>query len=1256
MTLLRNLYRCTIILILVSIPAFAQNGWESIGRNDNREARRLFTERLKADSTDRDALKGLIYLAELEGDPHSYIASINTLIRHHWEEPIFLLFRDSYDGPIEEALNSGRLSEQVKADARIRMAQDLKADRKFAEAEKVFGEHFGRYDWSLLGPFKNPAGSAHAQTFPVEKEPYDAGRTYIDESGLELKWLTPEYCGRNGEINFTKHLLERVNDTYFANTFLTTKTPSRVQLRLGRSAPVKIWLDDHQVYESADPIAFEYDGEIIELDLPAGTHRLLVKLSAIPLYVTRDDEYDLFEFFDSPDFNQDVLSIRLTDTSGALLRGVESRASGNYTPARYDVTVRRLAAVEYYRKRIEAEPGNWFNYYALCKAFMNYGMVQESEEFFVKALRRNPENVCLKYLAAKSYATNGKIEAAYNVLNGVDMERTPIYSILFDRLQEIDMDNEEDRYLAALNTLRGVAPSNYQIISLMVSYYVKKDMDEERDAFIDSISAAYPTYADYLEPQKSIHDVEERHSLADDERRSQVDSLRSVLKDRYLIDDYETVIDYYRDQNDHDEVVRLYDEVIGGSPYTVRYRLSKSYELFENKRFAEALRVMDTVLTIAPHNESALELVGDIYDQMKDKQRALEYYRKVQRSGQRGYYFNNSVESKIEKIEGPRAYKSFFDTKGFAEVLADKGWLDRYKGEEAVVLMYTRDMIMDTNEQIRTYSRMMVKILSEAGANTWTQTGFGYMGDLDFVKVVKANGAEVVPDRRGDYVVFKNLVPGDLIQIEGQDLSSPSQYFDHEFFDISVFGFSAPVYYSKLEVMVPKGKYLGVQHHRLPGEAVKSVKGSYDSYRWEYSTLPKIAEEDAVIDRMDLYRNVFVSTMPDWSKVVDWYSRLTYRKFEPTYDIIELVDSVVDDNMSQEEKVIAVYNYITKEVNYSSVPFLQSAHIPKKSNLTLSARIGDCKDVATLMITMLRAAGVEAYYTLVKTNTFTHQKILPSIYFNHVIVAVELNGKMRYLDLVTDFYPHYVLPQSDAGAWALLVKKGETALFQLPQDDLDAEKNTAVIDVEATLNIDRSLDLEVKTVSEGIRGGDLREHLYATSPDEHKNYILASMGEEAFTDLHLVDWKYENQTEITEPLRASYTFNSARFSDKVSNLLIFRIPYMVSIPTSKALLSKTRQNDLNLTEIADVTPVHQRVLLRFPKGYTLTEFPQDISVAGKYGSYKVRFTKHKEGLMIEKQQQFFVTQVPATEFDAFKEFYLRILDIDAAKYAVMGKR
>jgi len=83
------------------------------------------------------------------------------------------------------------------------------------------------------------------------------------------------------------------------------------------------------------------------------------------------------------------------------------------------------------------------------------------------------------------------------------------------------------------------------------------------------------------------------------------------------------------------------------------------------------------------------------------------------------------------------------------------------------------------------------------------------------------------------------------------------------------------------------------------------------------------------------------------------------------------------------------------------VSFRQSALVPQKARTVLVTKIGDCKDVATLGISMLHEVGIKADYVLVQTHWWREKTSMSSLplAFNHCIVRWRLNRESVLLIL-----------------------------------------------------------------------------------------------------------------------------------------------------------------------------------------------------------------------------------------------------------------
>ena len=729
-------------------------------------------------------------------------------------------------------------------------------------------------------------------------------------------------------------------------------------------------------------------------------------------------------------------------------------------------------------------------------------------------------------------------------------------------------------------------------------------------------------------------------------------ALKSV-KNNYVESDFNIAIDYYKERNKYDKVISLYDELIVGSPHVFEYRMEKAQYQFEQKEFAASNETLKEILLISPYDVDVFEQMADNFEKLAKKEEAIKYYKLAMKNNI--FSASKSTVDKLEKVEGIKQYKNLFVTPSFNDILKDNGWKEKAVGKDALVLMFTRDIAVTEHNMVNVYQKLMIKILTDAGVNRYTQYNFGFLGNLSYIKLIKKDGSELIPDQRGANVVFKDLAPGDLIQIEANTFYSLSSLYDREFNFNHYMTLDDDIYFSKLEFALPKEKELIYTLHKVKNTLETEVKGNYRHYKWIHNNIQGFEYEEATPDRADPFANIAVSTMKDWTKVVNWYLDLTYRKTESTYEIDAILDTIITKGMSKEDKIKAVYNYITKDVKYSFTSFLNTRFVPKDPANTCSAKIGDCKDVAAVMVTMLRRLNIDAWFTLVKTNQMNYFNLVPSLTFDHAIVGYELNGKINYLDLTTDYYPFEVLTQSDNNAWSLLIKEGEKEIKRLPDDLLSVEKNLITMNIQVDVKSDRSAKIKVKATFPGISGGDIREEISRTSNVKQKDYLKELFGVGVFQNLTVDSFHFENMKEFSQPLVGYFEMTTTKYADEVSNLFIIRMPYMIGIPMSNAINTNVRHNRLKLESVLNIQPVKQNISMTFPAGYNLTELPDKISSTNKYGKYEVQFKRTNNGIEIEKMQKFNQNIIEIDEFQSFKNHYLELLDLDNKKIAIQRK-
>jgi tetratricopeptide (TPR) repeat protein len=1290
-SIMKQLFLGAALLCFFSITnAAAQGGWDYIKKNDNRQAQETFLQTLKTDSLNVDALKGMIYLCNISKNDYDLKKYTSRLLKQVKDPSYYYLF-----GYASAFMDNNKQKPLMKTPAKFEIENKISEastqfyDRKFDESAKTMASTVSLFNWSYIGPFKNMNGYGYELAYPVEKNnfEFDVAKSYTNYNKVDLKWVTPLHTSKNGHLNFETHCITDRDAVYYANTYIELKSDQKIQLRIAREYPAKIWIDNKLVFSNREQINFSWDAETVDMNLKGGWHRILVKYCKGSFFTGKNGGSGYGDYGSDENFNSESsisfsdfsallgrtsfnaggenISFRLTDTDGKLIECTSVSAPQDFVTADINPVVKDKEELAYFKSLIDKDPNDWFNYYLYYKAAFKGGYTDEIEEFVYTTWKKNSDKVFFKYITNEIFRENGKKEKADKVISGIDMTTCPVFTLMYDDLKQIDQENEPNEYLKKIDEIRSVAPSNLFMIRRMLEHYDKQGMDAERKSMAKELIKTYPRYEyvlkEYLEDDNKPTDYDIGNRSDYSAKKEEKEAAKSIKK-YYSIYDYNTLIKKYKGLNQSANTLKLYNEIISIEPDNFDARREKAEYLFNLEKHEEALKELEIILASQPYNSADYELMGDIFKDKENNARALECYKlaKQYESSEGGYSLfgfdvggGGELDEKIDKLQGQKLLKTKFNSRNLDEIIADETDLEKYSDEESVILGFVYDIMLEKDGTANLFSKMAIKVLTDAGAKTWTEYDFSFLGNLSTCKVIKANGSEFTPDKSGGFVVFKNLEPGDIIKLEGNYKWNVGTELGKELIQFNYLNFHVPIRYAKIEYGVPENSNFNYLLHNIPNNLEKRNVDGFDFYKWEYKDLKKVAQEEAIVDQTDMYGNIMVSTMNDWSPVVDWFKAKSYRKLEPNYELRAVCDSIIKPGMTDDQKVIAIYNYITKEIKYSYTRLLQSNYIPKNTDLTISSRIGDCKDVASLMIALLQMEGIESYYCLVKTNQFFHQKTLPSLYFDHVIAAYKLNGKMNFVDLTTDYYPFYVLNENDVNAWGLLIKDGEKELFQLPCDNLDPTKNLTVHEVNATLARDKSVDIKVNTTFNGMNGGMLRELNALKSRDNFEQEVLFYLGDGQYDNFSLEDYKFENVDEITAPLKGNFNFKAMNFSDNIVDIYFTRVPLMQGMKTTNIFSSSKRFNTIELSEICRVTPSLQKIKLDFPKGTTVRKMPADVNIENEFVKYSLKFQKTPTGIYVERYQEFKTSEIKAADFKKFRELYLALLDHDRTKIGLI---
>ena len=141
---------------------------------------------------------------------------------------------------------------------------------------------------------------------------------------------------------------------------------------------------------------------------------------------------------------------------------------------------------------------------------------------------------------------------------------------------------------------------------------------------------------------------------------------------------------------------------------------------------------------------------------------------------------------------------------------------------------------------------------------------------------------------------------------------------------------------------------------------------------------------------------LFTTTETSWEETsAHLYS--FYRQ-AGVYDPVELKELELTE--VNEQTIINNIRFVQDNIRYRSESNGIFSHTPKAASKTLKKRTGDCKDKSTLLLSVLRAMGIEANLALVNTGLKNGiDTLMPSPFlFDHMIVHFIWQGKAWFVD------------------------------------------------------------------------------------------------------------------------------------------------------------------------------------------------------------------------------------------------------------------
>ncbi|HJQ38954.1 MAG TPA: DUF3857 domain-containing protein [Thermoanaerobaculia bacterium] len=266
------------------------------------------------------------------------------------------------------------------------------------------------------------------------------------------------------------------------------------------------------------------------------------------------------------------------------------------------------------------------------------------------------------------------------------------------------------------------------------------------------------------------------------------------------------------------------------------------------------------------------------------------------------------------------------------------------------------------------------------------------------------------------------------------------------------------------------------------------------------------------------YKYIAFSTGPSWQHIASQYAQLVDKQIADS-ELQKLVKSTIGNATDRREIVARLLAAIQKDIRYAGVEIAEGSIIPRTPAAVLKNKYGDCKDKATLLVAMLRAAGIPAHVVLIRAgmDLDVHADLPGLGRFNHAIVRVDGDTPI-WVDPTDEYARAGELPSQDQGRMVLIASAETTALTRTPElpssvnrstetrlYTLPEEGKSRVVEITETAGVNDA------SARRWASGSDAKSYREAKEDYVKSFYHAKSLGKLEVADAH----------DLTKPFRLS---------------------------------------------------------------------------------------------------------------------------------------
>jgi hypothetical protein len=467
------------------------------------------------------------------------------------------------------------------------------------------------------------------------------------------------------------------------------------------------------------------------------------------------------------------------------------------------------------------------------------------------------------------------------------------------------------------------------------------------------------------------------------------------------------------------------------------------------------------------------------------------------------------------------------------------------------------------------------------------------------------------------------------------------------------------VQYSRLTVITPKSLHIRYKQFNGAGNPVITENKDEKIYTWEIKNLPARLSEPYQPSWREILPIVMIAPtsfeiqgykgeMSSWENFGMFINSLLKGRDAIPDAVKQKVHELTTGISDEKEKVKVLYNFLQQNTRYISVQLGIGGWQPFDANYVVTKRYGDCKALSNYMVALLKEAGINANYVIIKAGD-DEEDILtdfPSNQFNHATVCVPMTKDTMWLECTSQTVPAGYQGDFTGNRHALLIddKGGHIVKTKV----YNAEDNKQMRWINAEIDATGKLTCTIKTDYTCLQQDDLHSKINYLSKDK----LLESLKKDIdLPDYDVSSFNY-NEKKSEKPAIEEQLQLVANSYASVSGKRMFVMPNVLNKNSIKPKEEEQRKYEIVYSSSFMDTDT---ISIKIPPGYNIESMPKDVIINNKFGDYEIHFKVDAENISCTRLYKRSEGRFPPADYTELVKFYESMYKADRSRIVFVKK-